>query len=238
MQTLPANWLTEGLIDLEYKQYVLLAYLKHVQQCFAEQKLYPQLSDLVFHYQNLQTIKTDKKLIYENFPKKVSRADFEKLHLTYEKMVQDDRLMAELESIMEFAMPKLQETLKEGKSVYEFVEENMQITPVGLTSLRTDEGFLFLYEHVTNDTRVYHYQISLFENTFEKYRGIHTSYLETVRKSMYVTFENLKVEISRKHQVMANPATYLVASQIACPLDETLLPVAKRLLIRYITSAT
>jgi len=236
MQTLPPNWLTEGLIDFEYKQYVLLAYLKHVQQCFAEQKLYPQLSDLVFHYQNLQTIRTDKKLIYENFPKKVSRADFEKLHLTYEKMVQDDRLMAELDAIMEFAMPKLQETLKEGKSVYEYVEENLEITPVGLTSLRTDEGYLFLYESVTHDTRVYHYQISLFENTFEKYRGVYTSHLETFRKSMNITFESLKVEVSRKHRIMANPATYLVASQISCPLDETLLPIAKRLLIRYIST--
>ncbi len=237
MHTLPANWLTEGLIDLEYKQYVLLAYLKHVQQCFAEQKLYPQLSDLIFHYQNIQTLKRDKELIYENFPKKVSRADFEKLQLTYEKMVQDDGFMAELDAIMEFAMPKLQSTLKEGKNVYEFVEENLQISPVGLTSLRTDEGLLFLYEHHSNDTRVYHYQISLFENAFEKYRGIHTAYLETVRKSIYVTFESLKVEISRKHQTLVNPATYLVASQISCPVEETLLPVAKRMLIRYIATA-
>ncbi len=177
MQTLPPNWLTEGLIDFEYKQYVLLAYLKHVQQCFAEQKLYPQLSDLVFHYQNLQTIRSDKQLLYENFPKKVSRADFEKLHLTYEKMVQDDRLMAELDAIMEFAMPKLQDTLKEGKDVYEYVEENLDISPVGLASLRTDEGYLFLYQTQTHDTRVYHYQISLFESASEKYRGVYTSYL-------------------------------------------------------------
>jgi hypothetical protein len=236
MQTLPPNWLTEGLIDFEYKQYVLLAYLKHVQQCFAEQKLYPQLSDLVFHYQNLQTIRSDKQLLYENFPKKVSRADFEKLHLTYEKMVQDDRLMAELDAIMEFAMPKLQDTLKEGKDVYEYVEENLDISPVGLASLRTDEGYLFLYQTQTHDTRVYHYQISLFESASEKYRGVYTSYLETVRKSVNVTFETLKVEVSRKHRLMAHPATYLVRAQITCPLDETLLPVAKRMLIRYIST--
>ena len=236
MQTLPPNWLTEGLIDFEYKQYVLLAYLKHVQQCFAEQKLYPQLSDLVFHYQNLQTIRSDKQLIYENFPKKVSRADFEKLHLTYEKMVQDDRLMAELDAIMEFAMPKLQDTLKEGKSVYEYVEENLEISPVGLASLRTDEGYLFLYQTQTHDTRVYHYQISLFESASEKYRGVYTSYLETIHKTVNVTFESLKVEVSRKHRLMAHPATYLVRAQIACPLDETLLPVAKRMLIRYIST--
>ncbi len=131
MNTLPPNWLTEGLMDFEYKQYVLLAYLQHVQKCFAEQKLFPQLSDLVFHFQNLQTIKANKKLIYENFPKKVSRADFEKLQLTYEKMVQDDALMQELEDMMEFAMPKLQDALKDGKNVYEFVEENLEIAPVG-----------------------------------------------------------------------------------------------------------
>ncbi len=237
MSTLPPNWLTEGMIDLEYKQYVLLAYLQHVRRCFDEQKLYPQLSDLVFHYQNLQTIKANKKLIYENFPQKVSRADFEKLQLTYERLVQDDALMGELEQIMEFAVPKLRDTLNEGKDIHEYVEVNMEISPVGLTSLRTEEGFLFLYETFTNDTSVYHYQTSLFESASEKFRGVHTRHLETVRKSIHVTFENLKVEVSRRHQVMANPATYLVASKIACPLDETLLPIAKRLLIRHISTA-
>lgn len=237
MKTLAPNWLTEGLIDFEYKQYLLLAYLQHVQESFAEQKLYPQLSDLIFHYQNMQTIKSNKKLIYENFPKKVSRADFEQLQLKYEKMVQDDVLMAELEEIMEFALPKIQEALKDGKTIYEYVEENLEIAPVGLTSLRTDEGYMFLYENTTRDTRVYHYQISLFESASEKYRGMHTAYLETIRKSVNVTFETLKVEVIKRYRTMANPATYLVSSKINCPVDETLLPVAKRLLIRHISIA-
>jgi hypothetical protein len=34
MATLHDNWLTEGLLDFEYKKYVLLNYLKHIDQQF------------------------------------------------------------------------------------------------------------------------------------------------------------------------------------------------------------
>jgi hypothetical protein len=41
MEKLKENWLTEGLIDFEYKKYVLLAYLKSVKESFSRVELYP-----------------------------------------------------------------------------------------------------------------------------------------------------------------------------------------------------
>ena len=66
MTELSKDWLTQGLIDFEYKKYILLAYLKNVRQNFQGQILYPFLSDLVFHYRNLLSIRENKQLIYEN----------------------------------------------------------------------------------------------------------------------------------------------------------------------------
>ena len=66
MEQLKVDWLTDGLIDFEYKKYVLLAYLKNVRANFDDKKLYPFMSDMVFHYQNLMTIKSNKSLLYEN----------------------------------------------------------------------------------------------------------------------------------------------------------------------------
>ncbi len=40
MSTLPKNWLTEGLIDFEYKKYILLSYTQQVKGSFKERKLY------------------------------------------------------------------------------------------------------------------------------------------------------------------------------------------------------
>jgi hypothetical protein len=53
MERLKDGWLTEGLIDFEYKKYQLMAYFKHVKESFNRVELYPFLSDLVFHYRNL-----------------------------------------------------------------------------------------------------------------------------------------------------------------------------------------
>jgi hypothetical protein len=41
MESLKDNWLTDGLIDFEYKQYMLLAYFKSVKESFNRVELYP-----------------------------------------------------------------------------------------------------------------------------------------------------------------------------------------------------
>ncbi|MDB5281955.1 MAG: hypothetical protein JWO06_1030, partial [Bacteroidota bacterium] len=61
METLDKNWLTDGLIDFEYKKYLLLSYLQQAGKNFDERKLYPKLSELVEHYKSLQLFK-EKKL--------------------------------------------------------------------------------------------------------------------------------------------------------------------------------
>ena len=69
MEKLSKDWLTQGLIDFEYKKYVLMAYLQTVKSSFGKVELYPFMADLVFHYRNLQALKENKALIRESFPK-------------------------------------------------------------------------------------------------------------------------------------------------------------------------
>ena len=65
MKQLSETWFAEGRIDFELKKYTLLAYLQQVNQYFTESKLYPQLSDVIFHYNNLQALKENKKFLQE-----------------------------------------------------------------------------------------------------------------------------------------------------------------------------
>ena len=46
-QVLPSDWLTGGILDAEYKGYLLLAWLKQVERDFREVKIYPGLSNLI-----------------------------------------------------------------------------------------------------------------------------------------------------------------------------------------------
>lgn len=234
MDALKHDWLTEGLIDYEYKKYILLAYLKDVQKRFNKSELYPFMADLVFHYRNLLKLKENKQLLYRNFPESLSLDDFKKLKLAYNKMVSDDEVMTVIEEIIAFAIPKLEQAMEEGKELYEFVEENMEMNPVGLSPIYLKEGYLFIYLDAKPSVSVYRYKLTFFEHVNEKYRGISTQYLGDELCGISRSYENLKVDLTRTFTDLPNPATYLVASKLSFPIQQTILPVAKRMLVREI----
>lgn len=237
MKFLNKNWITEGTIDFEYKKYILLAYLQEVKNNFGNKKLYPFLSDLVSHYKNLISIREDKKILSENFPDKMTRTDFERLSFIYEKIVEDDDIMREIEDILSFAIPKLNEQLKEGKDIYEYIEENLNIYSIGIYPLYPDEGYFFIIQSDDGNTKVFEFQITIFHNSDEKFRGIHTKYVDSFKKNITNTFESIKVELIKRYKKkLPNPATYVIESTIPCPFDETLLPIAKRSLVKYISA--
>lgn len=234
MEFLNKNWITENQIDFEYKKYILLAYLQHVSENFTEYRLYPYLSDLVEHYRNLKSLKDSKQYLYNHFPERMKGTDIEQFKLIYEKIVQDDALMQEIESILEFSIPQMEVYLREGKKIYDFIEERLKIYPIGVIPLNSESGYLFLKSGTSTDTRVYEFQISIFENPVEKYRGIHLVYLKTYEKSLLNTFEAIKSDLLRYNKNLPNPATYVIETDMTIPFDETFLPLAKRTLVKRI----
>lgn len=237
MKKLSNDWLTDGLIDFEYKKYVLLAYFKKVRTSFHHHELYPILGDLVFHYNNLIEFKKNHELIKKNFPKELSGIDFEKLELTYKQIAEDDELMNEIGAIISYAMPLFKSSLSEGKEIYEFVESSCEVTPIGLLPLYTDEGYFFISHNPSSQTRVYRYQLTLLETSEERYRGIHTTFIDSLRRGLGNTYENMKMGLTKRFKDLPNPATFLIYSKVKFPYSSTLEPVAKRLLIRYISKA-
>ena len=237
MKTLSETWFAEGYIDFELKKYTLLAYLQQVNQYFTESKLYPQLADVIFHYNNLQALKENKKFLQEQFPKKLTGIQIEKLQLLYEQIIGDDEMMQELDDIITFSAEKLKTAISSGTEIYEFVEDKLNIFPVGLVPLDTNEGYFFLSEGTYRNTLVYQYRLSFFEKHDEKYRAIRTEYVSEWERNIVNTYENIKAELLRNKRDMPNPAVYSIETELTLPISETLLPVAKRSLVRYISKA-
>lgn len=235
MTSLSKNWITEGLIDFEYKKYVLLAYIQEIKQLFQAHKLYPSLSDLLFHYNNLLLIKDNKKLLKESFPQVLSAIELEKLELVYKKIVQDDSMMTELENIVAFALPALKEQIDNGKNIYQAVEEHLSIYPIGLIPLRLDEGYLFLTQNKLQEVQIFFYKLTIFEQLGERYRGIHLRHFASEARSSFMSLEQIKLNLIKKNKKLPNPATYHIDAKANYPLEETLLPVAKRFLVKYLT---
>jgi hypothetical protein len=236
MKSLSETWFAEGRIDFELKKYTLLAYLQEVSKYFNENKLYPQLADIIFHYNNIVAFRENKKYLQEHFPKKLSGIQLEKLQLLYEQLIQDDELMQELEEIIHFSAGKIKSTIHNGTEIYEFVEEKINIAPVGIIPLDTQEGYFFLSSGKVDTTDVYYYRLSFFEKHDAKYRSIKTSFIDHWNRGISSTYEHIKSELIRHRRELPNPAVYSIETDLSFPVDETLLPVAKRSLVKFISS--
>jgi hypothetical protein len=237
MKTLSETWFADGFIDFELKKYTLLAYLQEVNKHFGENKLYPQLADVIFHYNNLVAFRANKKYLQEQFPKKLTMIQMEKLQMLYEQMIEDDELMQQLEEIINYSAGLIKSTISNGAEIYEFVENKLNIFPVGIVPLEINEGYFFLSEGSYRQTRVYQYRLSIFQKQDEKYRSIKTEYIDQWDRSIVNTYENIKVELIRMKKDFPNPAVYCIETGLTYPVDETLLPIAKRCLVRYISTA-
>ncbi len=231
---LSETWFIEGYIDFELQKYRLLAYLKNVKQSFHETKLYPQLSDIVFHYNNLVAFRNNKKFIQDMFPKKIDRLDMQKLEIVYERMLADSELMQELEHITQYSLDEMKGTISEGAEIYDFVEKQLLIEPVGIIPLYKNEGYIFLRYGNFSEVRVYNYTITLFEHQTARYKGIKLEYIDSRIKNLANTYEQIKIDVIRSIRALPNPAVYKMEFPLSIPLNETLLPVAKRVLVKHI----
>lgn len=236
MDRLNRDWLSTGVIDFEYQRYVLLGYIKHIRKEFLNVHLYPSLSDIIQHYRNLIEVKENKRVISENFPKAISEVDFRKWSIKY-KTLDEDSLIDELESIISYAIPLFTEVMEEGRELYDFVEGNMELQPVGIVPMYLDEGYMMMTIADSNEVNVYRYQVSVFEGANEKYRGVNVEFLTREYVSIGRTLETVKADLVKYEKTLPNPATFVIINKLNLPEAPTILPIAKRLLIKTVTAA-
>lgn len=237
MKKLTVNWFIEGNIDFESKKYQLLAYLKHINACFHKNKLYPDLNDLIFHYNNLTSFKRDKAALRKTFPEKLNGADLQNLRLLYAKIVEDDAMMEQIEQIISYSLQKMNPAIQEGKELYEFIDSRLAVEPIGIVPLYPYHGYMLLRNGSERNTRVYEYQVTIFEAKDEKYRGVNTSFVTSYERSiLFGAPEAIRADLIRSNRDIPNPAVYHIESDIDFPLEQTLLPLAKRKLVRFISN--
>jgi len=199
--------------------------------------LYPNLTDLIFHFNNLLYFKKNKSMLQQAFPQRLTLADIEAVKLTYQKIVDDDSSMKEIEAIITYALQKMDPAIQTGKEIYDFVESRLNIDPVGIVPLMPYHGYFSLRNGKDKTHGIYEYKITIFENKDDKYRGINILFVDTYEESIIKTPEAVKLDLIGRNKYMPNPAVYYVQSDITFPLEQTLLPVAKRSLVKYISNA-
>jgi len=235
MKKLNKNWITEKHIDLEYKRYLLLAYLNEVNNNFDHNILYPYYAELKEHHEQLIFLQENTQNLFESFPDRAKGIDLQNFNIIYEKAIENDRLMQEIQEIINYSIPQIEHCLNEGRKIYDFIEEHLRIDPIGILPLHPGEGYLLLRNGSNKQTRVYEYQITLFDKPDVKYKHVHTQYVRSYRKNFINTLESIKTDLIRGNKKLPNPATYAVETEMTLPFNETFLPIAKRVLVKYVT---
>ncbi|AKP52388.1 hypothetical protein [Cyclobacterium amurskyense] len=235
MGKLSDNWISEGWVDFEYKKYLLLACLQDVEKDFKSVKLYPPLAELIHHYQKLENLDKTRNELKSGFPKEVDKVDLKKLTITYKDKTNEDEVMKQMGEIISYALPQIKKQIEEGKSIYEFIEGQLEIEPVGLSALYQKEGYALVSNGNSKDILVYRYKIDLFQNSLDKYRGIVLRFVAAFRKSLSNTCNRIKLDLIKNFTDLPNPSTWRIYSKQDVPLQESLLPISKRLLLRNIS---
>lgn len=232
MSSLNQNWLTENHIDFEYKKYVVLGYLQEVQRLYRQTELYPALAEVIEHYRNLKQLKENSERIKKGLLKELKGIDSQRMELLYEKAASgNDELIDELEQIIDFSIPLFFDKIMDGKRIYDFVEKHLSLSAVGITPLRTTEGYIFINVDEKKEVYVYQYRLSNFESTQENLRQLITRYISTYTHSISGTFEKIKTDLIATRRELPNPAVYAISSPITVPFSPTLLPIVKRFFV-------
>lgn len=231
--SLSVNWLTEKWIDFEYKKFQLLAYLQEVRAQYSLSRIYPALADVISHYKNLLSYRENSLSIQKGCSKqKLTGIDWQHLQLQYEKPDAQHEILEEIQQIVDYAVPLFYEQIKEGQSIYDVVESNLRFSAVGITPLKTDEGYLLLSKEMGSVVYVYRYQLSFHTTAADNFRSLVTTPLGSRSLSNLCSFEKLKTDLISEHKELPNPAVFSVVCTLDIPTQETLLPVAKRFFVR------
>ena len=223
--------------DLEIGQYHVLQGLKDCHERFAQNKLYPELSDLIHLLQSLEGILDAHAEMDENLAGDLEDVDLEQgalIRSAYQSSLPELDKIIELTS---WAVPHIQESIVEGATIVDFVDDNMSITSVGLIPMYKQEGYWFVPDLRTELLHLLRYELALYSTSKERFRTLKTNELESLDDhQIRHSPESVKLHLIEKYHDLPNPATFNIEVDIDFPYQETVLPIAKRKLMRYLVS--
>jgi hypothetical protein len=228
------DWLFDGILDAEQKQYVLLDYFQKMNQHLERMEVYPMFIELSLHLGNMQTLLTQNKILYTD--RKLTSNDDE-LVLSDLKVkdipVLDDDEVIEYHKILKNSQPQLYDYFGYAKSIWSVVYDSIDVVlKKNKNNLESKSGF-FTYK---TPEKVYIWQY----NTKKVYKS--NGQTKTTIKLIFdgqtdsLTIPQIISTFSKTYE-KNNESTYPVF-EVFCsdmfPLNETLLPIFKRKILAYI----
>ena len=212
------DWIFDGVIDAEQKQYVLLGYFQKLNKQLEEMKVYPMFTEITLHLANVQNIIKNNKILYTD--KKLTNYDDE---LTFIDLKTKDlpplkvTELNELKTILQYSLSKLQDYFDIIKSIWTVVYDSIEIVSIyNEDNLTSKKGYFY-----TKSNQI----IKIWEYNIRKYKGYNTFNIE----------EKLEDDLLKHIHSIDNklPSFYLHCEK-DIPMEETLIPLFKRKVMSYV----
>lgn len=221
--------------DFEISQYKVLAGLKAISKDFKHNKIYPHLSQLIDLHRSLTEILDSLQNLRNKFPKRIKKIDFVNQKIEHEVVFVAGEDLAKVEDLIEWALPLIKEKIEEGKAIYEFVDEEIELEEVGIVPGYTDEGYFFVPDNEEAKLLLFQYEVTVFKSANDKYRSMKTAFLKALEQGMaYLSPNAIKLDLISENKELPNPATYAFNTDLHFPFRETIFPVTKRKLLRQL----
>lgn len=236
MTALSLDLFTQAPYDFERAQYRVLAGLRHVEEAFSSNQIYPHLGELIQLYRTLKTILERTEDLKGALPKQIKDVDLKEKKIVYEWPELDQDEMADVEELIRWALPRIQTAIEEGRSIFEFVDENLHLEEVGLVPSYKQEGYFLIPDREAEALHILQYSLSIFTSADEQYRSLRTSHLRSLpHRGVYPSPQRIKLDlVEERRNELPNPATYFIDTDLVFPFEPTVFPVAKRKLMRHL----
>lgn len=228
------DWLFEGILDAEQKQYVLLDYFQKMNKHLERMEVYPMFIELSLHLGNVQTLLNQNKILYTE--RQLTSNDDELIFSDLKVKdipVLDDEEVVEYHKILRTIQPQLHDYFNYAKSIWSIVYDSIDvIIKKNKTNLNSKSGFfyyktetsLYIWKYTTK--KVYKSNNQTKTTLSAIYYGEHLDLtIPEILSKFSKTYEKNKESDYPIFEVLCNDIF---------PLEETLVPIFKRKILSYI----
>ncbi len=217
--------------DAEAARYRVLAGLQEAHSAFVHSQVYPHLADLIRLRRALRDFLDGVDRFREGRSGAISGIDWESKEVIFDPPQGEMPLLAE--DLARWALPQLTDVIEEGRTLFEFVDEHAELAAVGVVPAYQDEGYLLLPDEAGR-IFVLRYTMSALTGEDGKYRSLRTKPVAADLPPLEPP-RSWKERLVERFPDLPTPATFHLNADVAFPMEATMLPIAKRKLLRMIS---
>ncbi len=201
---------------------------------YHKNKLYPALAELISIKNELELLIEQMSLFDTEFVLNLNFADFSNDVSFSEPVEYSEESLDVVADFIRWALPEIKNSLNEGKAIYDFVDENIKLSEIGVMPLYKDEGYFMIPDIKHDLLKIYKFEMSLFSTPDNPLRTLKSKLVDLISLSTPESKSplDLKHMLIEKYPDFPNPATFYFETTLDFPFVETILPVAKRQLVK------